>query len=130
MPTVRQHPLQSLLNDRLSVRLRAPSQAVNRSLELARQGEVLPVYGTCLGFQWVCQIIGDIELTGGYDAENFSIPLDLDEGASTSRLLGDMDEMRGWLATEASRECTYQRNNQPLYAMLLTSPSPHACRCP
>ena len=77
-------------------------RAVNRSLELADAGETLPVWGTCLGFEWVSQIVGGIHLTGGFDAENFSIPLILDEDlAADSRMLGSVDEMRGWLSTES-----------------------------
>lgn len=73
------------------------ARAVNVSLTLAEAGETLPVWGTCLGFEWINQIIGGITLTGSYDSENYSIPLDFvdADAAVGSRMLGGLDSEVG-----------------------------------
>ncbi|KAG8466084.1 hypothetical protein KFE25_005654 [Diacronema lutheri] len=53
-------------------------------------GVPLPVWGTCLGFEWIVQLAAadDGVIGTGLDAENISLPLALRPAADTSRLLG------------------------------------------
>ena len=53
------------------------------------RGDTFPVWGTCLGFEWVMQLASgdDGILTSGFDSENLTLPLNLTAGAQTSRLL-------------------------------------------
>mmetsp|Transcript_7447 Transcript_7447/g.22019 ORF Transcript_7447/g.22019 Transcript_7447/m.22019 type:complete len:345 (-) Transcript_7447:33-1067(-) len=63
-----------------------------------------PVWGTCLGFEWLVEAIGGTDiLTGGYDAENVSLALDLEAAAEGSMLLGGARRapLRFSLAAEA-----------------------------
>lgn len=76
-------------------------RAINVSITRAEAGETMPVWGICLGFEWVAEAVGKIHSTGGFDAENFSIPLNLDVGlAAKSRMLGDSPELREALIAE------------------------------
>jgi gamma-glutamyl hydrolase len=54
-----------------------------------KRGVHFPVFGTCLGFQWMLQCVaGDAILQRGFDSYNITLPLHLTPAASTSRLLG------------------------------------------
>ncbi|CAE8691846.1 unnamed protein product, partial [Polarella glacialis] len=70
-----------------------PSYAVhrvlNRSKELFQAGVVLPVWGTCLGFEWLIASVAPDSLEVGFKSYNISLPLHprLD-AAPSSRLLG------------------------------------------
>jgi len=61
----------------------------NTALELNDQGDFFPIWGTCLGFEYLIQMASlapdsssddAIVLEGGYDAENVSWPLIIDSG--------------------------------------------------
>ncbi len=54
-------------------------------------GDYFPLWGTCDGFEWIMQIAAadDSVLTGGFDAENISLPLNLTAEAESSELLGE-----------------------------------------
>ena len=58
-------------------------------------GDDYPIWGTCDGFEWLMQIAADDDsvLTGGFDSENMSLPLNLTAAASASRLLADAAAM-------------------------------------
>eukprot|EP00051_Salpingoeca_urceolata_P033869 m.22572 g.22572 ORF g.22572 m.22572 type:complete len:320 (+) comp6862_c0_seq1:133-1092(+) len=70
--------------------LRIASQFVSLSTKaFDANGEVFPIWGTCLGFETLSVAIGSsAALDGGFDSENLPLPLTLAEAASTSRLLG------------------------------------------
>jgi gamma-glutamyl hydrolase len=53
-------------------------------------GTHFPVWGTCLGFEWLVELVsGDYKiLEEGFDSENVSLPLSLTGAASSSRLYG------------------------------------------
>ena len=53
------------------------------------RGDTFPVWGTCLGFEWMMQLASgdDGILTSGFDSENLTLPLNLTAGAPTSRML-------------------------------------------
>ena len=59
------------------------------------KGDTYPIWGTCDGFEWLMQIGAEDNgvLTGGFDAENLSLPLNLTAAASSSRLLADAAQM-------------------------------------
>ena len=64
-----------------------------RIVELAMQasdnGTHFPVWGTCLGFEWLMEIVGGSDVLGsGFDSENITMALNLTSAASSSRLLG------------------------------------------
>ena len=67
---------------------RSAYRAVATSLALAARGEALPVWGTCLGFEWLLEIVGGVALDAGFDAHNLSLPLALEPAAESSRMLG------------------------------------------
>ncbi|CAN0114601.1 unnamed protein product, partial [Hapterophycus canaliculatus] len=55
-------------------------------------GDFFPVWGTCLGWEWMAEVsakdLGDCEvITPDFDAENFTQPLGLVPGAADSRML-------------------------------------------
>ena len=54
-------------------------------------GDTYPIWGTCDGFEWLMQIGAndDSVLTGGFDSENISLPLNLTAAAHASRLFAD-----------------------------------------
>jgi len=58
-------------------------------------GDSYPIWGTCDGFEWLMQIAAghDAVLTGGFDSENISLPLNFTAAASASRLLADAASM-------------------------------------
>lgn len=56
-------------------------------------GDVFPLWGTCLGFQFLSvQGAGGRKITSDVDGEDFSVPLNLSEGYKSSRLLGSAPE--------------------------------------
>jgi len=59
---------------------------ISRALHEA--GEVLPVWGTCLGFEWLVSFAEESALQTGIRALNVSLPLQLTPAAGTSQLLG------------------------------------------
>jgi len=55
-----------------------------------RAGDHFPLWGTCMGFQWLLLLAGG-ELDGGYDSENISLPLAYTAAAPGSKLLSGLD---------------------------------------
>lgn len=71
------------------------------ALELNDQGVYYPVWGTCLGFEWLVQITAqDVDaLDSGLDSENITLPLNFTELAPQSKLFRAMDKQTyQWLA--------------------------------
>lgn len=58
------------------------------AVESNRQGEVFPIWGTCMGFQTVSILAANSPnvLSTGFDSENLPLPLTLTAAANTSRL--------------------------------------------
>jgi len=65
----------------------AAKQLLNRSRALHLVGESLPVWGTCLGFEWLVNFIAQGSLQDGFNALNVSLPLRLTLSARKSRLM-------------------------------------------
>eukprot|EP00808_Paulinella_micropora_P016399 g17095.t1 len=55
------------------------------ALQLNDQGHYFPVWGTCLGFEWLLKMQGGV-LDDDYDAHNISLPLHFTPEAAKSRL--------------------------------------------
>jgi len=48
----------------------------NLALEFNMNGDYFPVWGTCLGFQWILEMTGDIpHMDGIFDSEDYPVPL-------------------------------------------------------
>ncbi|CAM9505195.1 unnamed protein product [Discosporangium mesarthrocarpum] len=62
--------------------------AIKYALDLNKQGDFFPLWGTCLGFEWISQVFsGDDNIVAdGFDAENMTQPLGLVDGSSSSRM--------------------------------------------
>jgi len=59
----------------------------NMAMNANKQGDYFPVWGTCLGFQLISVLVGNESvLTGGFDSENYAIPLTFVINATDSRL--------------------------------------------
>lgn len=65
-------------------------------------GDVFPLWGTCLGFQFLSvQGVGGREITSPVDGVDFSVPLNISEGYKSSRLLGSApEEIIAYLKTD------------------------------
>jgi len=97
-------------------------------------GDVFPLWGTCLGFQFlsVCGAGGE-NVISSVDGENYSVPLNLSDGYQSSRLLGSApEEIITYLKTQNvtfnhHRECvsidTYHSNEalHKFYRLLSTN---------
>lgn len=86
-----------------------PPAAVHRLLarskalfEAGEAKKVLPVWGTCLGFEWLVNVSAPGCLETRYSAWNMSLTLNLQVAASSSRLLGQ--------APESIREALTRKN--------------------
>jgi|AntAceMinimDraft_5_1070358.scaffolds.fasta_scaffold71608_1 gamma-glutamyl hydrolase len=54
------------------------------------RGDHFPLWGTCMGFQWLLQLAG-ASLDGGFDSENVSLPLDMTAAAPDSKLFANLE---------------------------------------
>jgi len=53
------------------------------------RGEYFPIWGTCLGLEFLVELAGGV-LDGGYATENMTLPLIFTEQAKSSKMLADM----------------------------------------
>ena len=78
------------LSDLSSPYMQAAGRLYNHSLALHANGEVWPLWGTCMGMQ-VLSILGardpSVLLSYAYDSEDLQLPLNLTAAAATSALL-------------------------------------------
>jgi len=62
-----------------------------QAMEFNKNGDYFPVWGTCLGFEWIIQMVGNLtadQLDHDYDSENLALPVKFtDYGRQKSRLL-------------------------------------------
>lgn len=61
----------------------------SKAMEANQQGDAFPIWGSCLGFEWIMQLASgdDGILSNGFDSENLTLPLNLTAKAASSRLL-------------------------------------------
>ena len=57
------------------------------AVSAARAGDAYPIWGTCLGFEWLMQMAAEEDgvLHDGFDSEDLPLPLDLTPAAAGSR---------------------------------------------
>src|SRR5579872_4233889 len=61
-----------------------------QALESNKQGRYFPVWGICLGFQWILEMIGNMKLDHVLDAVDYALPLEFTEyGKNCSRIFSD-----------------------------------------
>jgi len=59
----------------------------NLALQFNQNGDYFPVWGTCLGFQWLLEMTGDIpHMSGPFDSEDYPIPLNFTSYGKQSRI--------------------------------------------
>mmetsp|Transcript_9954 Transcript_9954/g.11290 ORF Transcript_9954/g.11290 Transcript_9954/m.11290 type:complete len:298 (-) Transcript_9954:113-1006(-) len=74
----------------------------NMAVAANNKGDHFPVWGTCLGFQWIVQAQGG-KLETGFDAENLTLALNFTDAAKTSRLFaGASPELMDVYATNVT----------------------------
>lgn len=79
----------------------AAKRIVENAMHISSVGGHFPVYGICLGFEWLAlAVAGQDVLTGGMDAENISLSLNFTSEANHSRLFHD-DSARTIFAEQA-----------------------------
>jgi len=69
---------------------RPVQQVLRRSRQAHEENDAggIPVWGTCLGFEWMIQAVAPEGLEAGFNASNVNLPLQLQPAARSSRLLG------------------------------------------
>jgi gamma-glutamyl hydrolase len=69
----------------------AAQHVVDNALRISSQGGYFPVYGACLGYEWIMMALGGKEVldANGLDAENMTLPLNFTADAAGSRLYAD-----------------------------------------
>ena len=67
----------------------------SKASEANAKGDVFPIWGSCLGFEWIMQLASDDDkiLSNGFDSENLTLPLNLTAAAAKSRILGPAASM-------------------------------------
>ncbi|TMW66449.1 hypothetical protein Poli38472_004214 [Pythium oligandrum] len=73
------------------------------AIELNDKGVYFPVWGTCLGFEWLVQLTADDlkALESGFDSENITLPLNFTDLAPSSRMFSKAgDDIYSWLANK------------------------------
>jgi gamma-glutamyl hydrolase len=69
----------------------AAQHVVDNALNISSHGGYFPVYGACLGYEWIMMSIGgkDALDASDLDAENMTLPLNFTSDAEDSRLYAD-----------------------------------------
>jgi len=76
---------------------------VDRAVAANRAGDYFPVWGTCLGFEWLVDHFANnrSEIVDGFDSEDLPLPLEFTPLASASRTYAATNaSLRRWLTTE------------------------------
>ena len=89
---------------------------IERAIKAHAAGDYFPVWGTCLGFEWLVETIGGTAaLQQGFDSEDYPHALNFTAGAtSTSRLFGGANaSLAGWFAGEAIVYANHKAGIEP-----------------
>jgi len=64
------------------------SFVLNYAIELNKKGDYFPVWGTCLGSEWILEVVGELKsLAKQFDSENIPLPLHFtDYGRESCRI--------------------------------------------
>jgi gamma-glutamyl hydrolase len=65
----------------------------NLALEANRKKDYFPVWGTCLGYEWILQIHDGAEVNETFDAENLPLTLDFTHSLSSSRIFANASRL-------------------------------------
>lgn len=84
---------------------------VNRAVKANKAGDFFPVWGTCLGFEWLVEIFGGKgSIVGGFDSEDLPGSITFTESEKTSRVYAAANSsLISWLQTE---NITYNAHRQ------------------
>lgn len=77
---------------------------VDRAVKANQAGDYFPVWGTCLGFEWLTDHFAEdrTAITDGFDSEGLALPLDFTAAAADSRIYSATNaSMMKWLGSEA-----------------------------
>jgi len=88
----------------------------NLAVQANQKGDYFPVWGTCLGFEWLLMMQGNITLDSDptYDAENYSIPLNFTSYVKQSRIFaGASPDLINILASENVTMNNHQHGMTP-----------------
>jgi gamma-glutamyl hydrolase len=65
--------------------------ALSKAIAMNDGGDFFPVWGTCLGMEWLVQVFADEDdVLSQFNANNISLPLDFTPDAASSRMFADM----------------------------------------
>lgn len=79
---------------------------ITRAVQANSEGDYFPIWGSCLGFEWILQTFAGVDgvvppLSGGFDSEQLPAALNFTAQAAGSRTYSAAnDTLMGWLATE------------------------------
>ena len=65
----------------------------NLAIESFEKGDYFPIWGTCLGFQYLSILASNnVNILSGTDSENYPIPLNFTDGYENSRMFANMSK--------------------------------------
>ena len=103
-------------NGSLTVFSKTANAVFQESVAAAAAGEVWPLWGTCLGHELISFLASNYSetvLTSGWDSENITLPIAWEAAAASSRLYGDVPEVRDIFASRAVALNAHQQGVSP-----------------
>lgn len=89
---------------------------VHRAVKANQDGRFFPVWGTCLGFEWILEIFaGHAALQPGFDADDLSLPLNFTR-QSPGRLFGSANtSLMTWLSSDSITFNMHDKGIEPAH---------------
>ena len=63
------------------------------AIRMNENGDYFPIWGTCLGFEFLSVVVDGIDALSAFDAENISLPLIFSSKAKSSKLFSGLNQM-------------------------------------